>query len=177
MNLKKSQDLPHFHCIFKSRKRNFWSLRFSFEVVFWRKGGKKKIELKLYKSFSPCNLTLLLTWLDPLFKPNLCQGNNSLRLVPDSSGSKRTCSMPNSAPSSLFSCASMPCQQTQKPELSSSFVGSLAKKKVAAFLFGVYPRGLLSEGGSKVTIHSDTKCSFYGKKKISFQDLLKIDIF
>ena len=177
MNLKKSQDLPHFHCIFKSRKRNFWSLRFSFEVVFWRKGGKKKIELKLYKSFSPCNLTLLLTWLDPLFKPNLCQGNNSLRLVPDSSGSKRTCSMPNSAPSSPFSCASMPCQQTQKPELSSSFVGSLAKKKLRLSYLVFIQEDFYLREVLKLLYTVIQNAHFMVKKKISFQDLLKIDIF
>ena len=82
--------------------------------------------------------------------------------------------MPNSAPSSLFSCA-MSANAKTRAVFVVRWVSR--KKKDAAFLFGVYPRGLLSEGGSKVTIHSDAKCSFYGKKKISFQDLLKIDVF
>ena len=71
--------------------------------------------------------------------------------------------MPNSAPSCLDA---MSANAKTRAVFVVRWV-SRKKKKVAAFLFGVYPRGLLSEGGSKVTIHSDTKCSFYGKKKKS----------
>ena len=161
MNPKKSQDLPHFHCIFKSRKRNFWSLRFSFEVVFWRKGGKKKIELKLYKSFSPCNLTLLLTWLDPLFKPNLCQGNNSLRVVLTQTAVDQKGLVPCQTLLHLLYYFLVPSRDAMSANAKTRavFVACRVSQKKscgAAFLFGVYPRGLLS----KVTTHCFKMLSF-----------------